>query len=111
MQPVVFLAVLALAFAQQYPSCPGGSPISVGNSTDSYNQHIIELSTFLILGDSELELAFEHYLSTGDDGQVTDIITKNKNFYIIVTVVLVAVSLVLFVLLARMGDLKFSQRE
>jgi choline-glycine betaine transporter len=107
---LLLLFPLALP-CQEYPSCPGGSPLSVGNSTDPFNLHIIQLSTFLILSSSDLELAFEQYLSTGDDSQVTAIIAKNRNFYIIITVALVLVSLVLFVLLARMGDLKFSQKE
>jgi hypothetical protein len=42
---------------------------------------------------------------------VEQIIAKGKNFYVIITVTLSAVSLVLFVMLARMGDLKFSRKD
>lgn len=36
---------------------------------------------------------------------------RSKTFYIIITVTLVAVAMVLFVMLARMADIKFSHKE
>jgi hypothetical protein len=48
---IIITALIGFSTGQQYPTCPGGSPLTLGNSTDPYNLHIIQLSTFLGLND------------------------------------------------------------
>lgn len=48
---IILSSLLSLTTSQQYPSCPGGAPLTLGNATDPYNFNIIQLSTFLSLSD------------------------------------------------------------
>ena len=63
---ILYATIIIVVLCQQYPPCPGASPLDLGNTTDSYNKHILELSSFLHSDDKTLEVAFEGYLKNGD---------------------------------------------
>jgi hypothetical protein len=63
---ILYATIFIVALCQQYPPCPGASPLEIGNITDSYNKHILELSSFIRSDDMVLSSAFESYLRNGE---------------------------------------------
>lgn len=68
------------------------------------------MSSFIGYYQQDMKEAFSVYLASGSIDKVNSILKKNQTFYIIITVILVAVSLILFVVLVRMGDIKMTSK-
>lgn len=44
---LIYFVLLGLSQAQKYPSCPGGVPIDIGNTTDAFYTKLLDLTNFM----------------------------------------------------------------
>lgn len=108
---LIYCFLLVLAAAQKYPSCPGGVPIDIGNTTDSFYTKLLGLTEFIDYHDSgSISNAFHVYATTGSDAEIVELVGKNRQFYIIVIVILGTLSMVLLIIMCRMGNLRLTNK-
>ena len=108
---LTFLSI-GLISAFKYPSCPGGIPIDIGNATDEHYQKLLELTSFMdFQQEGDLVPAFEEYARTGNKQQVESLVSHNRNFYIAIFSILVVLSLLLFLIMIKLGDIKMIKKE
>ena len=55
--------------------------------------------------------AFEEYARTGNKQQVESLVSHNRNFYIAIISILVVLSLLLFLIMIKLGDIKMIKKE
>jgi len=111
-QSVLLFGLTLLISSQKYPNCPGGVPIDIGNTSDLYFERVLDLTGFMDYHDSgSLVSAFEDYGRTGSSSKVDDVVHQNRTFYIIVLVIMGCTTLMLFIVMLRMGDFKLGKRE
>ena len=102
---------LSIADSQEYSNCRGEAPADVGNNTDQYYLNILQISDFLNYDREDLQIAFESYLTTNSTEQIDSLLNKDKLFYIALVVLFTLISLVMFIVLIRMGDIKLTTME
>ena len=113
--PIIILVCVVLnglVFAQQYPSCPGGMPTDSGNTTDTYKQTLLGLTSFMNYEDNgDLLRVFTKYAQTGSRSEVDSLMQSNQRLYIIITVLMSSLSLVLLFVMIKIGNLHLSKKE
>lgn len=67
---LIYFVLLGLCSqAQKYPSCPGGVPIDIGNTSDAFYTKLLDLTSFMdyhISGET-VSNAFHNYALTGSN--------------------------------------------
>jgi uncharacterized membrane protein (DUF485 family) len=109
---VLYFCFILLISSQKYPNCPGGVPIDIGNTSDLYFERVLDLTGFMDYHDSgSLLSAFEQYIRTGSSSSVDEVVHQNRTFYIIVLVIMGCTTLMLFIIMLRMGNFKLGNRQ